>query len=402
MDVNKASKIIQNIDNKLRSELVDFTESLGNVLVEPVVADRDLPAFDRVTMDGIAVRFNAFAKGRRAFKIIDIQGAGEKPKTIQKPDECIQIMTGASLDRTLDTVVPVEDLEISGKIATVKADVIKKAQYIHTKGCDAKKGDILVGSGQKVTPDIIAIMASVGKTKVKVVKPPTVVVISTGDELVGPADSVSEFQIRRSNDQAIYGILRRYNIKTTSIHVKDDKNAIMQTIKKALKDFDVVITVGGVSKGEYDYVQVALDKLGVKKHFHGVKQKPGKPLWFGSYGSKPIFALPGNPVSVYLCMTRYVAPWFEKSLGINSNQNIKALLDQDVKTNSNLTSFILVKTYFDDQARLCARPIKNNNSGDYASMVRANAFLELPEGKSNHKKGSLHKVWFYKDEIMSS
>ncbi len=396
--VDDAFNHILSLAQKTDSMHVEINNSLSHVLLENVVADRDLPPFDRVTMDGIAIRYEDYDSGLRDYKIVGTQGAGEGALSVRS-EECIKIMTGASLGKTLDTVIPVEQIKIKNDIATIDTQKLEQAQFVHFRGSDARKGEVLVEPGTRITPDVLAIMASVGMTKVKVAKLPKVCVISTGDELVDPDKPVGDVQIRRSNDLVIQGILKKFNVKTESFHIKDNGSKIRRTIETSLKEFDIVIISGGVSRGDYDFVQTALTKLGVKKHFHGIKQKPGKPFWFGTLDEKPVFALPGNPVSVHLCMTRYIVPYLSKSFGLGRPE-MYAILDEDIPANSKLTNFILVKTYFDKNACLHAMPIKNNNSGDFRSMIEADAFLELPEGQKKHKKNKKYRTWNYKSWIM--
>lgn len=390
---------------------VASSASLGMVLGQKIVADRDLPAFNRATMDGIAINYRAYRAGRRTFTVAGVQAAGQPPAAIKQDDECIQIMTGAALDKSVDAVIPIEEIELEqGEAqgqgqrqrrgeAQVLSRSVSPRQFVHARGSDAKKGATLVKPGQVITPDILAVLASVGKTKVKVYKPPKIAIISTGDELLPPESAAKAYKIRSSNDQAIRGILGRYHIDPEVMHVNDDASHIRRVIKQALSKYDVVIISGGVSKGRFDYVQNVLDELAVKKLFHGVKQKPGKPLWFGLAGQTPVFALPGNPLSVYVCMTRYVVPWLNKSFGIK-REAVHAVLDRDVAKNPALAYFCLVKTSFDKDGSFIAKPLIANTSGDFISLVDANALIELPAGDAAGKKGERYRIWIYKDEIM--
>ncbi len=400
INANKAAKIVVDHQLRLGSSCIDYLNSLGRVLDEPIVADRAIPPFNRATMDGIAINLASLAAGDREYEIVGVQAAGAPPMKICSNDQCLQIMTGASLDKSVNTVVRIEDVKIAGNRATVTTKDISKGQFVHVKASDKPKGGLLAGPGRIITPDLLTIMASVGKTSVRVATLPKLVIITSGDELVAPDEAVNDYQIRRSNDQAIYGLLRKYGLTAEMVHVKDDEKLIMQTIKQSVQSCDGVITVGGVSKGKYDYVQSALTELDARQHFHGVAQKPAKPFWFGSLNGKPIFGLPGNPVSVYLSMVRYVIPWLEASLGITPKPIIKAKLDQDMTINPELTHFVLVKTHVDDRACLRAKPVASNNSGDLVSLGMANAFLELPLGRTVHKKDSLHRLWLFDNETI--
>lgn len=396
--VNEAEKIISHHGITLGSGHVNYLNSFGRVLDESIKADRDIPAFNRATMDGIAIRYKDHQANKHTFKIMGVQAAGDAPLEIENDGECIQIMTGAALGHTLDTVVRIEDVVVDNELATITEENISKGQFVHVKGSDKKQNAFLVDPGHVITTDILAIMASVGKTSVRVVNLPKIAILTSGDELVDPDKAVNDYQIRRSNDLVVHGLLQSYGVETELVHIEDDEKLIMQSVEKVLKGFDAVITVGGVSKGKYDYVQTALAKLGATKHFHGIEQRPGKPLWFGSLDDKPIFGLPGNPVSVYLSMVRYVIPWLELSLNIKPRPIKKAILDKDVHTSQTFTHFVLVKTYIDDSGSLRAQPVDSNNSGDFVSISSANAFMELPAGQSVYKQNSLQRIWQYKGE----
>lgn len=190
--VQQADEIIDSQVQDFGTEEIDFQNALGRVLAENIRADRDLPPFDRPTVDGIAINFSAFEKGIRSFKIKAIQSAGERSLAIFSENECIEIMTGAALDTTVDTVIRYEDISIENGIATIQIDV-KKGQNIHLKGRDKKAGETLVEPNQLISPAILGIAASVGKTKLLVKKLPKIVIISTGDELVSPSETPTEF-----------------------------------------------------------------------------------------------------------------------------------------------------------------------------------------------------------------
>src|ERR1019366_808959 len=182
--VAEAEKIILAHTKDYGTELVPFEQALGRVLAEDITADRDLPPCNRVTMDGIAIRYAAFENGTRSFRINAIQAAGEKPKEIEQPDECIEIMTGAALPDTTDTIIRYEDVEIKNGIATLNIETIKKGQNIHCKGKDKKQGETVVQANQVIDATVISMAVSVGKSVLSVKKLPKVVIISTGNELV--------------------------------------------------------------------------------------------------------------------------------------------------------------------------------------------------------------------------
>ncbi len=375
-------------------EKVKLSDSLSRVLAENVYTDRMYPPFNRSTMDGVGISFYAYINGLRKFKIISTISAGQKPVGISNPYECVKIMTGAEVPESCDTVIPVEDLKIEGNTVFITGKIISKGQFIHKKGVDKEKGELVLKRGIIITPEVIPILASVGKAYVSVSKLPLVIIISTGDELVGVDIKPTAYQIRRSNDIAINACLSSYKIDADLMHVNDDKEELEKILKNCFQKYDVIIMSGGVSKGEFDYVYQSLEELKVEKIFHGIAQKPGKPMWFGKYKKTTVFALPGNPVSSFMCVNRYVLPYLGKCLGIEKKGLIDtAVLEFDTPANRELTLFTQACLETDKNGGLLAMPIAHNGSGDFMSMVGADVFVELPPSIKPYKKGSVCKIW---------
>lgn len=370
-------------------------ESLGRVLAEKIVADRDFPPFDRVSMDGIAINSEAFNKGQRTFLIEGIQPAGSPQISLQNKFNCIEAMTGAIIPNNADTVIPYEQVTIENGEATTSIESIKNKQNIHLKGTDRKKGDILIAKNTVITAAEIGVLATVGKSTVLVKKQPKVVVVSTGNELVEVTDNPAAFQIRRSNVYTVMALLNRLHIKASEEHIIDDKNRLRIRIKELLSNNDVLIFSGAVSKGKFDFIPEIMEELGVKKHFHTVKQRPGKPFWFGTRLNKDltnvIFAFPGNPVSTFVNCVKYFYPWYQKSMEIPFEKTEYAILDSDYSFKPNLTYFLQVKLYKSEGA-LFAKPITGKGSGDLANLINADGFLELPDNRTDFLKGELFPV----------
>jgi molybdopterin molybdotransferase len=392
ISVEEAEKIILSQKRDFGTEIISFQNSLGRVLAQTILADRDLPAFDRVAMDGIAIKYEAIEKGIRTFQIKATQAAGETPIETAATDECIEIMTGAALPSTTDTVIRYEDIEIKNGEAVLLIENIKKGQNIHWKGSDKKEGEVLVEKNSIIMPSVINVAASVGVTELVVKKLPKAVVVSTGDEIIDVDEIPSPFQIRNSNAYFIEAVLKQHSIQPSFVHVPDDEETVRETVKKCLNDYDVLILTGGVSMGKFDYLPKVLEGLSVKKLFYKVQQRPGKPFWFGSYESKLVFAFPGNPVSAFLCLHRYFLPWLQNCLSIPS-KNMYAVLDEDVEFKPSLTYFLQVQLPMTGEGKLLAQPIIGNGSGDFSSLAEADAFIELPPDKNIFKKSEVYKIW---------
>ncbi len=392
--VEEAEAIIQAQVRGFGIEQVPFEQAVGRVLAEGIRADRDLPPFNRVAMDGIAIRYEAFAQGNRSFKIKATQAAGDAPVDILSGGECIEIMTGAALPATTDTVIRYEDVMINDKVATVFVEEVKEGQNIHTRGKDRRRQDPVAQANQFVTPALIGIAAAVGATILKVKKLPKLVIISTGDELVAVEENPLPYQIRRSNSYTLSAALHPYGLQADMLHLPDELEETERQLDKCLKTYDVILLSGGISMGKFDYVPQVLEGLAVKKLFQRVQQRPGKPFWFGRHQNGAlVFALPGNPVSTFMCFTRYFIPWLEASLGVTPERRLFAVLGSEVVFKPPLQYFLQVTLNVDQIGRICATPLEGNGSGDFANMVEADAFLELPAEKTGFKAGDVYRLW---------
>jgi molybdopterin molybdotransferase len=361
--------------------------AVGKVLAEGIKADRDLPPFDRVTMDGIAVRFEEWERGRRDFLIEKIVAAGTPQAILGVSSNAIEVMTGALLPQGTDTVIRYEDLVIKDGRASIQDIRITKGQSIHSQGQDAKKGETLLEQGIKLSAAEIALLASVGKYEVKVYDFPRTAIIGSGDELVAVNSDPQPHQIRRSNTYAIQAAMQAIGWHASQYHVSDDKELLHASLEHLLNDHDVLILSGGVSKGKFDFIPTVLDELGVTKIFHEVSQRPGKPFWFGVKNEKRIFALPGNPVSTFMCFYRYIIPWVFKSLRVELRP-VLAVLGKDFSFAPKLTYFLQVQVK-NEGGKLVAYPDQGGGSGDFANLKKIDGFLELPLEKTDFKAGEV-------------
>ncbi|MCB0696476.1 MAG: molybdopterin molybdotransferase MoeA [Chitinophagaceae bacterium] len=398
--VAAAEHIILSEKKDYGTELVGIRQATGRVLAEDIGADRDFPPYDRVTMDGIAILFEAYEKGNRTFRIKGTQQAGDAPIAIESDGECVEIMTGAALPDITDTVIRYEDLEINDGHATIVTDNIRQGKNIHYKGSDKIENQLLVAANCVITPAIINVAASVGKSQLLVKKLPRVGVLSTGNELVPIEQTPSPTEVRRSNTYAIASVLQQYHIQADMLHIPDDEAIILSALSKCLQEYDVLILSGGVSMGKYDYLPEAFAKLDVEKRFHKVRQRPGKPFWFGaSPEEKIVFAFPGNPVSTFMCMYRYFVPWLQASLGMEQSKPLYAVLDRDYMFKPELQYFLQVKINSTEDGCLIATPSEGNGSGDFVNLLYTDAFMELPEHKTNFTEGEAYRIWPYKTII---
>ncbi|MGN6394125.1 MAG: molybdopterin molybdotransferase MoeA [Mucilaginibacter sp.] len=392
--VEEAEKIILSQAGDYGAEIIPFELAAGRVLAENIKADRDLPPFNRVTMDGIAVNFDAIEAGNSTFKIKATQAAGDEPVEIEDHDQCIEIMTGAVLPGTADTIIRYEDLEVRAGLATLVTHEIKRGQNIHYKGRDKKQNDVVASIGQLITPALISMVASVGETELRVKKLPRVAILSSGDELVDVGHSPEPHQIRLSNSYAMKAVLRQHQVDAVAMHLPDDPEVIRKRIKNCLENYDVILLSGGISMGKFDYIPKALEELGVEQLFYKVQQRPGKPFWFGKHPKgQLIFAFPGNPVAAFMCVHRYFLPWLNASLGKEVKPQTRAVLNGRVSFPHPLKYFLQVKLHQNEYCQLVATPVEGNGSGDFANLTDIDAFMELPSGRNEFKKGEVFTVW---------
>lgn len=370
------------------TERVPLPCCAGRVLREAVHADRDAPPFDRVTMDGIAIASAAIA--RREFGIAGLQPAGVPALALSSPADCIEVMTGAMLPAGCDTIVPVEHIRVADSRATIdSAWEPEPGQFVHRRATDAKSGDQLLAPGTRLKAPEIAIAASAGFPALAVSRLPRIAVVSTGDELVETGGPIAPHQIRRSNAYGLAAALRLAGFApATELHLPDDRAVLETELARALAGHDVLVLSGGVSAGRFDHVPAALAAIGVRKVFHQVSQRPGRPMWFGVTASgQAVFALPGNPVSVLVCLARYVIPALAAQSGAPCPSRPVVLLAREFAFPAPLTCFLPVALRYDQDGKAWAEPRPTGGSGDFISLAGTDGFVELPRGPATHVAG---------------
>lgn len=392
----EAERLIRENIPLLHREDCPLAAAHGRFLRADLRADRDLPPFDRVTMDGYAVRAAALSGGTRTFRIEGVQAAGMVPRTLgQAADACIEIMTGAVLPLGADCVVPYEETTrvTPGTTMTVHetAAPLSVGNALHRRGGDHRSGEVIVRAGTRLTGREIAVAAACGHATLTVAHSPKIAVVATGDELVEVETAVAPHQIRRSNDYALRAalILAGYP-RVERFHVRDVRHEIEHLLWHLLAEYDVLLLTGGVSKGKFDFLPDELNRQGVKKVFHGVAQRPGKPFWFGlSARATPVFALPGNPVSSYTCLHRYVLPALAHASGATTTAPRSVALSAPVTFPPKLARLLPVKLSSGPRAELLATPDDVNTSGDFAGLVETDGFVELPAAQTEFPAGTV-------------
>ena len=374
-----------------------LAQAHGRILRTDLRADRDLPPFDRVTMDGFALRSAALVIGVKSFRIEGTQSAGMRPLELSPASEaCIEVMTGAVLPGGADCVVPFEDTRRDGATMTVTLPApVGPGFSVHRHGSDHPAGAVIVRAGIRLSGREIAVAASVGAAVLTVATLPKIAIVATGDELVEVESPVAPHQIRRSNDYALRAALIAAGFpRVERFHLRDVRQEIEHRLWHIVAEYDVVLITGGVSKGKFDFLPEVLAGQGVKKIFQGVAQRPGKPFWFGlTPRHTPVFALPGNPVSAYTCLHRYVLPALARASGAALPASRLVSLAVPAAKKTGLAHFVPVVLASAAHGELLATPVAPNTSGDFAGLVGTDGFVELPAEQSEFSVGYVARFW---------
>ncbi len=376
-------------------ESLPLTQCHGLVLRENIYAERDQPPFDRVAMDGIALASVSQAGGGRKLRVAGTQAAGAPQMALERPNDCIEVMTGAVLPRGCDCVVPVEQIEVKdGTARLVEPKNVAPDLNVHKRSSDSRQGDLLVTAGSRLRAAEIAVAASAGMARVRVSSQPALMVVSTGDELIDPGEPIADYQVRRSNVYGIAAMLRaRGFVRVGDDHLPDDEAVLAKQLRLHLDTHDALILSGGVSMGRFDLVPKVLTELGVRPIFHKISQRPGRPMWFGiGPQGQSVFGLPGNPVSTLVCLTRYVLPALDQAMGLKPAGPEKIALAAAIEHKPPLTGFMPVTLDADDWGRAWALPKPTNGSGDFTALVGTDGFVELPPGPNTYAKGFVTRL----------
>ncbi|MCL1936781.1 MAG: molybdopterin molybdotransferase MoeA [Candidatus Azobacteroides sp.] len=368
-----------------------LSEALHYYTAKPVYAPIDVPPFDNSAMDGYAFAYQDYVD-KKEIKVRHTIQAGDTRLPILQLGEAARIFTGAMIPEGADTVVMQENTKEENGILHIEEPAFDKGQNIRPKGSQSKKGDLILPENILINPGTIGMLAGFGINKVDVFSFPKVGIIITGNELIEAGKPLKEGQIYESNAITLQSALREQGIEAQPpIRVQDDREATFQSIKKSLETADVLLITGGISVGEYDFVKESLEKSGVEELFYKVRQKPGKPLFFGKKKNRFVFALPGNPAPVLVCFYRYVLPFLEGLKGNPSpfENKIIARLSDDYNKKNELTN--LLKGLLGRDGTVTVLP--NQESYKMDAFVQANCLVEISGEKRKVVKNEKVIVW---------
>jgi molybdopterin molybdotransferase len=378
--IKEAMRIIIEETKVLGSEDRSLMTSLNKVLAEDIYASDNLPPFDKSAMDGFAVRSEDIAEvsrdGAVNLAVRKIIKAGDSGHAALKRGEAFKIMTGAPVPQGADAVVKIEDVEADDQSVSISKPV-EKGRNILKAGEEIKAGDLALPKGKIIRPAEIGLLASLGYTTVRTIKAPRIALLITGDELINIGESLTAGRIRNCNEHSLSALIKNHNSEAVSYGIiKDDPDMIFEKMKDAFENSDIVISSGGASVGDYDFIEKILRKLGAEVKFSAVAIKPGKPVIFATYNGKLFFGLPGNPLSVINTFEQFVSPAIRKMMGMKDlmEETFPVVLADEIKSSIGRTNYI----YVDIEKRngiYYARRVGSQTSNALTTICKANGIV---------------------------
>ncbi len=393
--VSEAIQIVLDNTPRLETESVSILDALDRVLAEDVVADSDLPPFDRSQMDGFALRAADVQQTPARLRIAGESIAGKGWHHDLQPGTAVRIMTGAPVPNGADSVQQVELTRESGDSVEI-LEPVNSGRSIVKRGSEIRSGETVLRAGERINAAMVSVLASFGYASVEVGARPRVSVLATGSELVSVGQKPGQDQIRDSNNYSLaaYAKLAGAQLKLLPL-AGDDIDQLKKQIGVAIERSDVVITSGGVSMGTYDFTKAALRELGAQIFFERVALRPGKPTVFATMPNGTIvFALPGNPVSVSVTFNLFGRASLLRLQGDNqpSLAQEMASLAKGIKGSLDRESFIPAQLTSNNEGRLIAQPLKWGGSSDFVAFARATALINLPAGPKVWSEGELVNI----------
>lgn len=338
-------KSLNLVNQTAYKEIIPLNEAIGRVLSKDVICVKNLPAFNNSAMDGFAIKFSDAGKILSINKVIFAGDKGAKVEPSLKENECYKIMTGAKVPFDADTIIPIENcFDVTQNSVRIPLE-IKKGANLRLKGEEQKEGDVILRKGEKITSSFITLLASQGLVMVEVYKKISIAILSTGNEIKEPWEQVDDEEIYNCNSYALISLLKEKNFDATYCGVIPDNLEESKTFIKSLKNYDVIISTGGISMGDADFVGEAFLQNGLEVAFHGVNIKPGRPIMMGKMQNTVVICLPGNPLTAMVNIYLFVIPMLKKLQSETSINHgfIKAVNKKEFKTKSGRVNVVLGK-----------------------------------------------------------
>ena len=413
---NKSKIILKKSIIKLEEEIIDTNKCLNRVTSKNIYVKSYYPSGNNAAFDGYAIKssdtYKLNKKTYQKFEIIGSIAAGNKPiKKKIKKFQTVEIMTGALIPKSFDTIIPIEKINFFPNKKDAKYILLKekipKFEHVRFKGSDYKKGDLLISKGTILQSNHMLALKTLGIKKIKVKKKVNILFFSTGNEITNK-EKILDWKVRNSNCHYINSLNRNFlfNFKDGGILRDNQSNLFKSHINKMLKSkIDMIITSGAVSAGKFDFIPNVVKKFQLSNYFKSVAIRPGKPILFAKIRgkSKAIFGLPGNPISSAACFRFFVYPYIRNILGINEENSFKAILKSKFTKKKNFTRFVKSKLITTKDGKLKVVILKGQESFRIKSFIQSNVWVKLPSGKSNFQKGEVVDCFFpnHSNKILS-
>jgi molybdopterin molybdotransferase len=380
VSVEQARALIAASISRVQPVLKELMHSTGLALAEDIFSPLDIPAFDQSSMDGYAIYAEDINK---PLPVQGVMAAGHAQPEILQRNHAMRIFTGAPLPAGADTVVMQEKVNVHSSGIEITDQHIEKGTHVRKRGSEIKKNELVLNKGTVITAPVIGLLASLGFSSLSVYRRLSVSIMATGNELQMPGTPLMRSQVYESNSSFLTAAVKPYaETMKSATYVEDNLEIIQRVLSLNINHCELIIITGGVSVGDYDFVRQAADRAGVQCIFHRVKQKPGKPLYFGTKGNRVIFGLPGNPASVVSCFYEYVLPAIRYMLHLPEEKQVSATLKNDFKKVKGLTQFL--KAYFADGE---VEILEAQESYRLRSFATANCLVALDEDRLEYSKG---------------
>lgn len=385
ISADQARALIAATVSRVTPVIRDVTLSSGLAIADDIYSPLDLPAFDQSSMDGYAIYADDI---RHPLILQGVVAAGHgQPETLQR-NHAMRIFTGAPLPGGSDTIVMQEKVVIGSSGIEITDPGIERGTHVRKRGSELKKDELVIKKGTVITAPVAGLLASLGIVSVPVYPPLAIQILTTGNELQAPGQPLQPGQVYESNSRFLSAALRPYSENPVSVlFIEDNLDTIQQVLSEKIANCDLVIVTGGVSVGDYDFVRQAADRVGIHCKFHRVKQRPGKPLYFGTRENRIVFGLPGNPASVISCFYEYVLPAIRFMLHLPQEELLTAGLKNDFKKVKGLTQFL--KAYYEEGE---VEILEAQESYRLRSFATANCLVALDENRDQYEKGEIVKV----------
>ena len=404
---NKSKNILKKSLIKLGEEFISTNKCLNRITSKNIYFNSYYPLGNNAAFDGYALKssdtYKLNKKKYQKFKIIGSIAAGNKPiKKKIKKFQTVEIMTGALIPRSFDTIIPIEQINFYPNKKNAKYILLNKRiakfEHVRFKGSDYKKGDLLISQGTILQPSHILALKTLGIKKIKVKKKPNILFFSTGNEISNNS-KIKDWEVRNSNCHYINSLNQSFlfNFKDGGI-LRDNHSKLFKLhIKNMIKSkTDLIITSGAVSAGKFDFVPSVINHFKLSNFFKSVAIRPGKPILFAKIRGKQkvIFGLPGNPISSAACFRFFVYPYIRSLLGLREESSFKAILKKEFRKKREFTRFVKSKLSTTSNGKLEVRILKGQESFRIKSFIQSNIWVMLPAGKNKFKKGETVDCFF--------